>query len=57
MPLIVNQVEIHLAVDCLDDGTLDQCLERDITPVSSESAGRRPAGRRWPAEPTTAPDA
>jgi len=35
MPLIVNQVEIHLGrLDCLEDGTLDQCLERDITPVS-----------------------
>ena len=35
MPLIVNQVEIHLArLDCLEDGTLDQCLERDITPVA-----------------------
>ncbi len=35
MPLVVNQVEIHLArLDCLEDGTLDQCLERGITPVS-----------------------
>jgi predicted oxidoreductase len=35
MPLVVNQVEIHLGrLDCLEDGTLDQCLERGITPVS-----------------------
>jgi predicted oxidoreductase len=35
MPPIVNQVEVHLArLDCLEDGTLDQCLEDDITPVS-----------------------
>jgi predicted oxidoreductase len=35
MPLVVNQVEIHLArLDCLEDGTLDQCLEQGITPVS-----------------------
>jgi predicted oxidoreductase len=35
MPLIVNQVEIHLArLDCLEDGTLDQCLEEGITPTA-----------------------
>lgn len=35
MPLVVHQVEIHLArLDCLEDGTLDQCLEDGITPVS-----------------------
>ena len=34
-PLIVNQVEIHpLRLDCFTDGTLDQCLERRITPMS-----------------------
>ncbi|MDP9292558.1 MAG: aldo/keto reductase [Verrucomicrobiota bacterium] len=34
-PLIVNQVEIHLhRLDCFTDGTLDQCLERHITPMS-----------------------
>src|SRR4030095_9685532 len=34
-PLIVNQVEIHLGrLDCFYDGTLDQCLERNITPLS-----------------------
>jgi predicted oxidoreductase len=35
MPLVVNQVEISLArLDCYEDGTLDQCLEQGITPVS-----------------------
>jgi predicted oxidoreductase len=35
MPLLVNQVEVHLGrLDCLEDGTLDQCLQDDITPVS-----------------------
>jgi predicted oxidoreductase len=34
-PFVVHQVEIHLArLDCLEDGTLDQCLELGITPVS-----------------------
>lgn len=32
-PLIANQVEISLArIDALEDGTLDQCAERDIVP-------------------------
>ncbi len=35
VPLTVNQVRISLLVrDCLDDGTLDQCLERGITPLA-----------------------
>jgi predicted oxidoreductase len=35
MPLIVNQVEIHLArLDCFHDGTLDQCLQENITPLA-----------------------
>ena len=35
MPLIVNQVEIHVGkLDFLTDGTLDQCLEKNITPLS-----------------------
>ncbi|MBA3963721.1 MAG: aldo/keto reductase [Chthoniobacterales bacterium] len=34
-PLQVNQVEIHpYHLDCLTDGTLDQCLERKITPMA-----------------------
>src|SRR5438094_409721 len=33
--LIVNQVEIHLGrLDCFYDGTLDQCLAENITPLS-----------------------
>jgi len=35
MPLIVNQVEISLAnLSCLEDGTLDQCLARRMTPLA-----------------------
>jgi predicted oxidoreductase len=35
VPLVAHQVEIHLGrLDCLEDGTLDQCLRGDITPVS-----------------------
>jgi predicted oxidoreductase len=35
MPLIVNQVEIHLGrLDAFEDGTLDQCLATHVTPVS-----------------------
>lgn len=35
MPLVVNQVEISLAnVECLMDGTLDQCLTDGITPMA-----------------------
>jgi predicted oxidoreductase len=43
MPLIVNQVEISLArLDCLQDGTLDQCLAETITPMAwSPLAGGR----------------
>ncbi len=34
-PLAVNQVEIHLnRLDCLTDGTLDQCLELEMTPLA-----------------------
>jgi predicted oxidoreductase len=40
MPLVVNQVEIHLArLDCFYDGTLDQCLEKTITPLSWSPLG------------------
>jgi predicted oxidoreductase len=39
-PLIVNQVEIHLGrLDCLIDGTLDQCLQRRITPLAWSPLG------------------
>jgi predicted oxidoreductase len=34
-PLIVNQVEVHLGrLDNFTDGTLDQCIEKNITPLS-----------------------
>ena len=39
-PLVVNQVEIHLGrLDCLVDGTLDQCIEKSITPLSWSPLG------------------
>ncbi len=35
MPLIVNQVEISLAnLTCFEDGTLDQCLNNQMTPLA-----------------------
>ena len=43
MPLVVNQVEISLArLDCLHDGTLDQCLAEKMTPMAWSPLG---AGR------------
>lgn len=34
-PLAANQVEVHPGrLDCFTDGTLDQCLEKTITPLS-----------------------
>src|SRR5262245_30925021 len=43
MPLIINQVEISLArLDSFHDGTLDQCLAEQITPMAwSPLAGGR----------------
>lgn len=39
-PLLVNQVEIHLGrLDCFYDGTLDQCLELGMTPLSWSPIG------------------
>ena len=42
-PLISNQVEIHLLrLDCFEDGTLDQCLEKKMAPLAwSPLAGGR----------------
>jgi predicted oxidoreductase len=38
--LVVNQVEIHLGrLDCFYDGTLDQCIEKNITPLSWSPLG------------------
>lgn len=40
MPLIVNQVEIHLGrLDCFHDGTLDQCLRKNMTPLAWSPLG------------------
>ena len=43
MPMIANQVEMSLMkLDCLQDGTLDQCLAEQITPMAwSPLAGGR----------------
>jgi predicted oxidoreductase len=43
MPLVVNQVEISLTrLDCFHDGTLEQCLTEQITPMAwSPLAGGR----------------
>jgi predicted oxidoreductase len=39
-PLLVNQVEIHLGrLDPFTDGTLDQCIERGITPTAWSPLG------------------
>jgi predicted oxidoreductase len=39
-PLVVNQVEIHLGrLDSFYDGTLDQCLEKKLTPLSWSPLG------------------
>jgi predicted oxidoreductase len=39
-PLAVNQVEIHLGrLDCFEDGTLDQCLAEQITPMAWSPLG------------------
>ena len=35
MPLVANQVEVSLsALGCLDDGTLDSCIEKGVTPMA-----------------------
>jgi predicted oxidoreductase len=40
MPLIAHQVEISLGqLSTLDDGTLDQCLERKMTPMAWSPLG------------------
>lgn len=40
MPLVVNQVEISLCkLDVFEDGTLDQCLEKKITPMAWSPLG------------------
>lgn len=52
-PLVVNQVEIHLGrLDNFYDGTLDQCIEKNITPLSWSplAGGLLGAGREFPAD-------
>ncbi|HEV7301445.1 MAG TPA: aldo/keto reductase [Tepidisphaeraceae bacterium] len=52
-PLVANQVEIHLGrLDPFTDGTLDQCIERTITPLSWSplAGGWLGAGRTLPAD-------
>ena len=45
MPLVVNQVEISLAkLDTLQDGTLDQCLAKKITPMAWSPLARGKLG-------------
>ena len=41
MQLVVNQVEIHPGrLDCFTDGTLDQCLSQEMTPLAWSPLGR-----------------
>ena len=52
MPLVVNQVEIHLGrLDCFFDGTLDQCLMDQITPMSWSPLGGGFLGSTRSADP------
>ena len=45
MPLVVNQVEISPAkLDAFEDGTLHQCLERQVTPVAWSPPVQRQPG-------------
>ena len=47
LPLIVNQVEIHLGrLDCFYDGTLDQCLAEKMTPLAWSPLGGGVLGDR-----------
>ena len=40
LPLVVNQIEISLAkLDAFTDGSLDQCLERNLTPMAWSPLG------------------
>jgi len=51
-PLIVNQVQIHLGrLDCFYDGTLDQCLAENITPLAWS-----PLGKGWLGAGGSVPD-
>jgi len=51
MPLVVNQVEIHPGkLDCFTDGTLDQCLEKNITPLAWSPVGGGMFAEGWKPE-------
>jgi predicted oxidoreductase len=53
MPLMVHQVEIHLArLDCFYDGTLDQCLTRGMTPLAWSPLGGGVLGDGATVDPT-----
>lgn len=53
MPLIVNQVEIHLGrLDCFTDGTLDQCLAEQMTPLAWSPLGGGLYGDGGTVDPT-----
>ena len=54
MPLVVNQVEIHLGrLDAFQDGTLDQCLSEKITPMAWSPLGGGTLFERPHADPGT----
>ncbi len=55
-PLQVNQVEIHpRRLDCFTDGTLDQCLEKRITPMAWSPVAGGKVGAGYVPDPA-APD-
>ncbi len=56
LPLIVNQIEVHLGrLDPFFDGTLDQCLAADITPLSwSPLGGGWLGNKETPTDPVKA---
>jgi predicted oxidoreductase len=52
IPIVSNQVEIHLLrLDCFYDGTLDQCVERTITPLAFAPVGGGPLGAEYVIDP------
>lgn len=53
-PLVVNQVEIHPGrLACFVDGTLDQCLERRMTPLAWSPLGGGAFGGTGKGDPGT----
>ena len=54
MPLVVNQVEIHLGrLDAFNDGTLDQCLREKISPMAWSPLGGGTLFKQPHADPGT----